>query len=288
MTGTGELICLTGTTLIDNIIPMRLDFNNPLHFLTFVAWSRLHTPTETLYISTRQAPEERQLVSGLRLTVLHYPNERIGVPNLLTLYGSSDTTRRVPFTPTHFRISRIPYDLLNNQELSQHDNSVTRTLILRFRQPSARRRYVLTWDFTNLHNVDWFFVSEVQLCVDDQPPLELGEIIFRSPMDNMPVAVQPNSADLGSRFFRLTCTVSNEGFFDWRWNRNKAELPNDEKTVILSADGTRTSVLIINEFNFGDSGGYICIASHRSDNSLFGTREYDIQFPRKITIIMQI
>ena len=49
----------------------------------------------------------------------------------------------------------------------------------------------------------------------------------------------------------------------------------------MSADGTRTSVLIITNLETSDAGRYSCGVETNIDHSLSGERSFDIQFPSK-------
>ena len=148
--------------------------------------------------------------------------------------------------------------------------------------PFASPAVLVRWDFTDLYKVELFAVSEVQICGDAQPDFTPSEILvqFLSPATEE-VSVQPSAEFLANEeSLILTCTVSQEGSFEWRWRKGILDLSSSNKTRILSADGTRTSKLIISELDFEDAGQYSCDASFDSINS-FMTRPHNVEFPCK-------
>ena len=175
----------------------------------------------------------------------------------------------------------VNFDLLNNDQLSQNDSTVRR-VTLHPQTPFASLGVLIRWDFSNLFNIEWFVASEVRFCGDTQPDFEPSDILveFLSPAMEEPLPIQPSAEVLASGSLTLTCTVSLQGSFDWRWRRGIVELSNSDKTEILSADGTRTSKLIINDLSFEDAGIYLCDATF-ANIFAYATRKHDIQFPSK-------
>ena len=118
-------------------------------------------------------------------------------------------------------------------------------------------------------------------CGDTQPDFTPSEMLvqFLSPATEEPVSVQPSAEFLANEeSLIVTCTVSQEGSFEWRWRIGIVDLSSSSKTRILSADGTRTSKLIISGLDFEDAGQYSCDASFDSINC-FRTRRHDVEFP---------
>ncbi len=64
----------------------------------------------------------------------------------------------------------------------------------------------IRFQFTVLHDFDWFFLSEVRFCTDLQQP----EVTFQTPSSNY---IQPSAGDLRRRSTELVCTVSSEGSY---------------------------------------------------------------------------
>lgn len=277
----GEFLCLSSTTLLDgNTGPNRPDITSASDLGHFAAWSHQHTPLDTLYLSVRQRPPFVH-ITAIDIYVLNYPRERIGVPNFLTLYGTPDQSSQQPFDVTGVDVVTLSYDLVNNDLLSQSDSRVRR-ITLRLRESSRNRRYVITWNFSGLYSVEWLLVSEVQLCTSTQPAFPPAQVQFLNPAADAPKNIQPNAAVLKNRFLELMCMVSNQGSFNWVWTKGMEELSSNSKTMILSADGTRTSVLRISEIRFQDYGKYTCNVTYNG-SVIYTARQKNILFPCKIS-----
>ena len=272
-----NLVCAPGTVLLDNNIGPEipdLDLNSDRRL--FVGWSvDLSTP----FLSFNMA-NDTAIISAIDLYVLNYPEGSISVPNF-ELYQTPDPTLTEP-SATGVQLDQVEFDLMNNDQLSR-DDLIVRRITLRPRVPFASPAVLVHWDFTDVYNVELFVISEVQICGDAQPDFTPSEMLvqFLSPATEEPVSVQPSAEFLASEeSLILTCTVSQEGSFEWRWRRDTVDLFSSNKTRILSADGTRTSKLNISEPDFEDAGQYSCDASFDSLNS-FRTRRHNVEFPCK-------
>ena len=164
------------------------------------------------------------------------------------------------------------------------DDRTFMKVTLRLRSPiltTSVGGILLRWTFTNLFNVNWLGISEIVFCANDTD-FQPGEIDFLRPAG--PVVTRPSAQVLQSGSLTLICTVSSEGSFTWRWRKDGGnnDLEQGDKFSILSADGTRTSVLTINDITFDDSAVYECIASFTFPGTLPATGpSYDVQFPGK-------
>ena len=67
----------------------------------------------------------------------------------------------------------------------------------------------------------------------------------------------------------LSCTVVNNGSYEWQWQYNENVLDLPGCSQILIGDATRTSILAINKLRYTDAGNYSCIVRH-----LHGTVSY--------------
>ena len=124
-------------------------------------------------------------------------------------------------------------------------------------------------------------ISEIVFCANDTD-FQPGEIDFLRHAE--PVVTWPSAQVLQSGSLTLICTVSSEGSFTWRWRKDgeNNDLERGGKFSILSADGTRTSVLTINDITFDDSAVYECIASFTLPGTHPATGpSYAVQFPGK-------
>ena len=67
----------------------------------------------------------------------------------------------------------------------------------------------------------------------------------------------------------LSCTVVNDGSFEWLWEYNENVLNLPGRSQILIGDATRTSILTINKLRYTDTGNYSCIVKHLQGVLLF-------------------
>ena len=171
-----------------------------------MAWS---SSNQASYITLVTQPSPAN-VSTIEIYLLNNPSNGISVPNF-ELYGLGST---VSATPTSAD-PKLDFDIINNNELSLEDNSVRR-ITLRIRSPKLHNAYLLRWDFDKLLNVSWFMVSEVLLCNDPLPIYDTSTITFKSPITDNTI-ITPQSELLNNGSIMLTCTVSNEGQFVWRY-----------------------------------------------------------------------
>ena len=266
------VLCFGETVLNDgNLQP---DFDNVNDLDQFVVWSEDST---TPYMSVEVGILS---VSTIDIYVLNYPAEGFGVPRF-KLYTTSRAAVIDPDDAGSNTVEIIEFDLVNNAELSMDDRTFMK-ITLRLRSPISTAPLggiLLRWTFTNLLNVNWLGISEIVFCANDTD-FQPGEIEFLRPAE--PVVTQPSAQVLQSGSLTLICTVASEGSFTWRWRKDGGNhLQRGDKFSILTADGTRTSVLTINDITFDDSAVYECIASFTLPGNFPETRNYSVQFPGK-------
>ena len=61
----------------------------------------------------------------------------------------------------------------------------------------------------------------------------------------------------------LSCTVANEGSFQWQWTLP----PGITFTQMWLADGTRTSIVQISQISAANAGNYTCTASFNGQSA---------------------
>ena len=61
----------------------------------------------------------------------------------------------------------------------------------------------------------------------------------------------------------LSCTVANEGSFQWQWTPP----PGITLSQMWVADGTRTSIVQISQISAANAGDYTCQASFNGDSA---------------------
>ena len=208
-------------------------------------------------------------ITAVKLNFLNYPAQNVSLPNIQLL-------RTITIADTSG--DNIDFVILGNEELSQDDYERT-SVTLRLLMPLTSTYVLLRWSFEEVYDVEWFFLSEVTFCTDPQPLYSTSNetIQFLSPEANE--VIQPSAQDLASGVLVLTCTVSNQGSFSWLWKQNDTVINSDTKFQTFTADGTRTSKLIISQLNFMDGATYTCDVSHQSSPSNRTSRQYQVIFP---------
>ena len=81
------------------------------------------------------------------------------------------------------------------------------------------------------------------------------------------------------------CTVVNSGSFEWRWEHNRTKIPDN---IILIADATRTSILILSDITVMDTGNYSCFVGHSEDTTKNYSRNIMLTIIEGIIIMIQI
>ena len=101
-----------------------------------------------------------------------------------------------------------------------------------------------------MHDVitDVQFYVIYNLFLPSDPSFPATPIQFISPNQTEPDSVQSS--------LNLTCTVDNNGTFQWSWTG-----PAVNKAEVL-ADTTRTSILMISNVSSSDAGNYTCTAGY--------------------------
>ena len=103
--------------------------------------------------------------------------------------------------------------------------------------------------------------SVTELCTLVSVPLPTDPITFlRSPSFEPPVPPGPDSVVSAAD---LSCTVANQGSFQWEWT-----LPPDINfTQMWFTDGTRTSIVQISQISAANAGNYTCTASFNAQSA---------------------
>ena len=268
-----SVLCFGDTVLSDG--NLRPNFDNVNDLDQFVVWSE---NSANPYLSVEVGVLS---VLSINIYVLNYPAEGFGVPNF-KLYDTSRASVVDPDDAGSATVRRVEFDLVNNAELSMDDRTFMK-VTLRLRSPISTTPLggiLLRWTFTNLLNVNRLGISEIVFCANNTY-FQLGGIDFLRPAE--PVVTRPSAQVLQSGSLMLICTVSSEGSFTWQWRKDGGnDLERGGKFSIQTADGTRTSVLTINDITFDDSAVYECTASFTFPGTFPATGpSYDVQFPGK-------
>ena len=103
-------------------------------------------------------------------------------------------------------------------------------------------------------------------------PLSTSPITFLQPPSfEPPVPPGPDSVVSAAN---LSCTVANEGSFQWQWTLP----PGITFTRMWFTDGTRTSIVQISQISAANAGNYTCRASF---NGQFADNTIVVQLDRK-------
>ncbi len=255
--------------------PERLDLDNRRELERFfVGWS-----TESFI--TFDMSGTPTIISAIDLSVANYLSRSVGLPNF-QLYTIPSAN---VIDPDQTNSGAMPVEVyfLNNEDFAQNDTTV-RNVTLRLQSPITIRFVLLRWTFTGLYNVSTLGITEIRMCGDDQPAFTREQIQFQTPSSES-VILLPSADVLAKRSLTLTCTVSNPGSFTWQW-RMDGKLLTSANIQVLGTDATRTSLLMITDFDTDDAGVYTCSVFKNIaliDNAV---RNFVIQFPRKLTAIV--
>ena len=214
----------------------------------FLVWSNsTNSPYMTFGFGSTQS------VTAINIEFLNYPAQGFSLPNL-ELYEVATVNIVDPNNAQH-----IELELLNNNLLSQDDYQVTSVSLI---FPRISQNILIRWNYTGVYNLNFFMVSEVDFCSDTQQP-GITQITFQHPqLDNS--VIRPTVEELTvTRTITLNCTVSSLGLFEWQWRQNGNIISNNGKFSLLTADGTRTSILQITGLNVSDAAVYTCEVRRR-------------------------
>ena len=246
-----------------NTGPTAPNLNSTIDVQMFLTWER-QTRTDFLIAFITNT---MMTFSSVELYFLSYPTQRIGLPNI-QLFGSAnqglpnDLSGATLINPTFNAVFTPLENTINNV-----------TLFLS--NPGPLNAVILNMSFTEVDNIDWFFLSEIRVCTGTSPP-SLPAIQFQSPSDGERVVLDTSSGTPTSVV--LNCTVSVAGVFEWRWRKDNQILQNDGRFQITTALGTRTSKLAISQLRSTDAGNYTCEVRHRSQSG-YQSRTVELVLP---------
>ena len=207
--------------------------NFPSDASNFVAW----TVNSRNFLTLIPSPKP-SIINSIEIAFYNNPRQGFGWPNF-QLHGLANDVTVFPRSGD----PQLVFDIFNNSLLSQDDQKV-HIVVLRIRSPGSFKGYAIQWNFGNLINVTWLVMSEVVLC-RDQFGNQTTSISFSNPAADNTV-ITPQSELLSDDSLTLTCSVSNEGHFLWRWRKKNTTLINSVNgTKILYGDATRTSVITV-------------------------------------------
>ena len=200
-------------------------------------------------------------ISSIELYFLSYLTQRISLPSI-QLFG---VPYGYPFVPLY---EATPINYTFSEDFIPRDNTTNKVMLLVLSNPGPYDSLRLQMSFTGVDNIDWFFLSEVNVCT--------ATIHFQSPSDCERNVLESSSGT--STSVVLNCTVLGAGVFQWHWKQSNATLQNGGRYQITVADGTRTSKLNISQLRFTDAGNYTCEVRHQSQSS-YQSRTQELVLP---------
>ena len=262
--------CASPNVLTDGVVmPAQPDLTSENYRQKMVSWFDSNSNP----LMTVEPSNDTAIISTINLYVLNYPSEGFSLPNL-QLYQSNTIN-----PPTG---SELEFDIINNNQYSQIDKTIRRTT-LRLRTPMSVSAFLLKWTFTGLLNVSLFALAEIELCADELPEYNTQSISFLNPEDSTTTIVAREEF-LVSKELTLTCTVLTQGSFVWHWKKGTEDIVESPTISLYTADGTRTSVLVIRELNFTDAGAYFCETMFAGVIPDVSCRKFDVQLPSKCVL----
>ena len=239
------------------IIQFPPDLNSSSYFEHFIGMSNSMNSYIDFDLTTVMAG-----ITAIELSFLNSPANRISLPD-------------ITISVVHFgTVAPIASLIFDNEDLAQTDNQIRTISIQPFRSLSAVNLRI-RFQFTEFHDFNWIFLSEVRFCTDLQPNLQ-PEVIFQMPPLNN---IQPDAEDLRRGSTELVCTVSSEGLYTWQWERDNAIIVNKGDYRITIGDGSRTTKLTINSLDFNDAAEYECTGMTRRYANVMNSAVYVLEFP---------
>ena len=261
---TNEIICtdVNDTVFTDGIVG---DETGTLSPAAFHAWNTdCRINFEHTTASVRQ----------LNLFFYHNPSLGIGLPQFTFITTGSPALTGTP----------LQYTLLGNHDLSSGDATV-RNVTIALTTTKSNTFFHIKFAMTS--EIHQFAVSEVQLCSDagiifvvqlfcliflvrlharlsySTATIEAEDLsVFQNsePLSGPDILLPADPANVPSDAL-LTCTVINQGRFQWQWTALGTN------TITWISDGTRSTALNI---SLGTSavGNYSCTASYHPDSKL--------------------
>ena len=206
-------------------------------------------------------------LASLELYFLNYPSQRIGLPaiELFSFDDDLDTSG-----------TRINYVLNNSDGLSSTDN-IRRNVtlgILGNQNLGIYSRLRINFSFAGVSDIDWFFLSEINLCSGTPTATDIITTQARVEL----------SSNNPSDSVQLRCSVPSVGMFQWQWRRDSTVLSGG-RFQTSTADGTRTGILEITGLRSTDEGSYTCRVNRQGLPSTQPQHLISLVLPGKFSII---
>ncbi len=249
-------------------VPSTVDLSASEYVRLFFPWSRTLQPPPYAVFSFNNV----ETIAAIGLSFLNYPNERIGLPNfrVFQALSSVDATGG----------TEIFYTLRDNGLLSTDDQKLATVYLDLFPVTGVMLRNVrIEMSFSDLHNIDWFLLSEVTFD-STRNNTDLPSISFEQPDSSL----QLHSGDS----LQLSCTVAVDGLFEWQWRKGKdSTLTGDigSPYQVETALATRASFLTMADVCPLDSGNYTCEATLVVNTGVRDSRTTVVTVPSELNFL---
>ena len=264
--GSNTTVCGSNSVIIDgNSGPTAPNLTSANYIRIFFTWQRQTSEDFLIVFNLIQS----STISSIELYFLSYPTQHIGLPSI-QLIGIPVSDRATISSLT----SGTPMNYTFSEVFISQDNTINKVTLFILSTPGPHGALRLQMSFTGVDNIDWFFLSEVNICTGTHPPLPA--IQFQSPSNCERIVLE--SSSVISTSVVLNCTVSVAGVFQWRWKQGSSILQNGGRYQITVEDGTRTSKLSISQLRFTDAGNYTCEVRHQSQSS-YQSRAQELVLP---------
>ena len=258
----GRVTCASnaGTAIIDNDNgPSSVDLSSEAEVQSFFTWFG-----EADINFNHNGPTE---LASLELYYLNYPSQRIGLPaiELFSVDSVVDSSG-----------TRINYVLNNSDVLSSTDN-IRRNVtlgILGNQNLGSYSRLRVNFSFAGVSDIDWFFLSEINLCSGTPTATDIITTQARVEL----------SSNNPSDSVQLRCSVSSVGLFQWQWRRGSTVLSGG-RFQNSTADGIRTGILNVTGLRSSDEGSYTCRVNRQGQSSTQQESSITLVLPGKFSLI---
>ena len=206
-------------------------------------------------------------LASLELYFLNYPSQRIGLP-AIELFSFDDIIDQSG--------TRISYVLNNNDVLSSTDNIRRKVTlaILANQNLGSYSRLRINFSYTGVSDIDWLFLSEINLCSGTPTAITTQSRVELSSNDP-------------SNSVQLRCSVSSVGMFQWQWRRDNTVLSGG-RFQTSTVDGTKTGILNVTGLRSSDKGSYTCRVTRQGLPSTQQESSITLVLPGKFSLILAL
>ena len=224
-----------------------VNVRDPEQVRRFFVWHRDDGTVRLQFFINSYLLPSNVTVSYIDIYTLSVPSAGIGSPGTTTFtasthHGTNNDVSNVTTQSCSFSSS--------TNTLSRNTYTVSLTNVIRL---------FISLNFSSA-DIDWLFISEIQLCEGIPPSLVLCSV---QPLSYPPPSGATVTPDLSQPdSVSLTCSVSSpptdDYQYQWQWWKNETQLNNDSRLTITHTTNTQSSSLQISGLQYSDEGEYMC------------------------------